>query len=172
MANMVHKWVFSWIYCSWSCVAKKAPHKVPPCTMAGESRIKQYAKAPLIAINFPFPPSIISIYQHNYSLLSCHCISLYFSSYFLLFSPSLYPSRVFVIPIILSFILVSLQWFPFFLSFLDSNMFVLIFVLKLQLRIFSFFRRSGWELLCHGIPNPARPLEEVCGPQGRLMVKN
>ena len=25
------KWVFSWIYCSWSCVAKKAAHKSPPC---------------------------------------------------------------------------------------------------------------------------------------------
>ena len=25
------KWVFSWIYCSWSCVAKKAAHKSPAC---------------------------------------------------------------------------------------------------------------------------------------------
>ena len=33
------------------------------------------------------------------------------------------------------------------------------------------FRGSEWELLYHGTPNAATPMEEVCGPQGRLYVE-
>ena len=32
----------------------------------------------------------------------------------------------------------------------------------------GLFRGSGWELLYHGNPSAATPMEEVCGSQGRL----
>ena len=35
----------------------------------------------------------------------------------------------------------------------------------------DFFLGSGWELLYHRNPSAATPMEEVCGPQGRLCWK-